>query len=168
MGDFTLGFREPVAGDSDFLFDLRNEAEARAMSRDTEPLNRSTHERWLAETLVSDQRVLYVVEKDGDRVGTLRFDVRGTEAELSILLVPEARGGTGWRVINEGTDQFLTAHPYITRVIGDVREENARTFGLARKTGRWRLTDEVRTPGFVIFELAPEYLPASGKPARGG
>jgi RimJ/RimL family protein N-acetyltransferase len=58
------------------------------------------HRAWLAQTLASPDRHLFTVEADARPVGQVRLDKRGSEVEVSISLVPEARGrGIGSQAI---------------------------------------------------------------------
>lgn len=98
MPDIRL--RPATLADADLLLAWRNDPATRAASRDGGEVARPTHLEWLAATLASESRQLYVCEQDGRPVGTLRCDWSGGECELSWTVAPEARGrGIGQRCV---------------------------------------------------------------------
>lgn len=83
--------------DSETLRAWRNDETSRHFSRQPDPIDRSTHERWFESVLARHDRHLLVAEVDGLAVGTVRWDQEAPtpwEArwEVSITLAPEQRG----------------------------------------------------------------------------
>ncbi|WP_374496648.1 UDP-2,4-diacetamido-2,4,6-trideoxy-beta-L-altropyranose hydrolase [Vogesella indigofera] len=90
-----LAIRPAQAADSESLYLWRNHPEVRSVSRNSDPISRAVHERWLSATLVNPQRCLLIGERDGRAVGVLRYDLSGERAEVSIYLTPDCAKGAG-------------------------------------------------------------------------
>jgi len=84
--------RQAAAGDVLALWRWRNDPATRAASLDEAEIPLEAHTRWFEETLRRPDRVLQVAEIGGVAVGTLRLDVTGSEATVSINVAPEWRG----------------------------------------------------------------------------
>ena len=109
--------RPATPSDSPLLLRWRNDPETRKVSRDSAPVPWQSHSGWYARTLENPSRELYVVERGGAPVGTVRFDAlegasAGEEWEVSITLAPEARGhGLSRPVLAAGEAAFGARHP---------------------------------------------------------
>ncbi len=90
--------RPAVTSDGDRLIMWRNDEATRKASISSEPVARADHDAWLARSLDSKDRALFIAEHDGRPVGTARLDrdvVRGISSEVwevSLTIAPEARG----------------------------------------------------------------------------
>lgn len=78
--------------DAELLLTLRNDKDARSMSIHTELIASKDHLAWLAGTLRRDDRALFVVTTDGKRVGMVRADYTDDVVQLSVNMLPDARG----------------------------------------------------------------------------
>src|SRR4051812_44136664 len=81
--------------DARFLLDVRNDAETRAVSRNSECVAWSSHVIWLTATLRDPREHLYIVMRGGENVGTFRLtriDDGLDEAEIHMALHPAFRG----------------------------------------------------------------------------
>jgi RimJ/RimL family protein N-acetyltransferase len=87
------------------------------------------HAAWLERVLADPDRTLLVVEREGEPVGTVRFDREGGEggeATISVTVAPEQRGrGVGVQVIRESTELELAARPQLACAVALVKAENA-------------------------------------------
>lgn len=105
MGDVVSGgirveLRPAVRQDRDFLWRWRNDPETRRASLDKREVHLEEHTRWLDEVLARPDRRLYVSTVRGAPVGTVRLDLSGDAAEVSITIAPEDRGrGLGTAVL---------------------------------------------------------------------
>lgn len=88
-GEISLRRAQPT--DSEFLFRLRTDPETVRQSRGASP-TRSEHIAWMAESLRSDSRRLFIAEHIGRAIGTGRLDRRQSRVELSWTIAPEYRG----------------------------------------------------------------------------
>ncbi|MBB5830909.1 bifunctional UDP-2,4-diacetamido-2,4,6-trideoxy-beta-L-altropyranose hydrolase/GNAT family N-acetyltransferase [Brachybacterium aquaticum] len=105
--------RPATAEDSSLLLRWRNDPQTREVSRSTERVSWDSHTGWYRRVLEDPRRELYVVERDGTPVGTVRFDaLEDTEWEVSITLAPESRGhGLSRPVLAAGEAAFDQRHP---------------------------------------------------------
>src|SRR4051812_10417834 len=119
-------YRPARAADAELLLAWRNDAAVRAVSHTTDEVAPAEHAAWLSRVLADPDRTLLVVERDGEPVGTVRFDREGDEATLSVTVASEQRGrGVGVQAIRESTELELAARPELTRVVALVKAENA-------------------------------------------
>lgn len=84
----------PVAlDDAQTLYAWRNDPRTRAFSRSGEEIEWEAHLAWLARSLQSADRQLLVVEREGEAIGTVRWDrLGGASWEVSITASPDVRG----------------------------------------------------------------------------
>lgn len=81
--------------DADLLLAWRNDAATRQASHDTSPVIEAAHVQWLTKTLSSPHRQLYMAERAGVPVGTVRVDAPDADGGghlLSWTVSPTARG----------------------------------------------------------------------------
>jgi RimJ/RimL family protein N-acetyltransferase len=129
-------YRPATAEDSGVLRDWRNDPEARAASRTIHEIEIGEHERWLAGVLADPRRPLFVAETADGPAGSVRFDIEGDEAEISIVVAPERRsGGLGTRIVGEASELMLAAFPALRRVRAEIGEGNERSIGAFRRAG---------------------------------
>ena len=126
--------RPVSSADAELLFGWRNDPQTRAASRSADPVPHVDHIAWLERAMASDTRQLFVVERAGVPLGTVRFDYIGAaDYEVSITVAPEQRG-RGWAgaVLAAGERALDAALP--VRFVAAVRESNepsARVFARA-------------------------------------
>ena len=91
MTSFTL--RNATIADARALFDWRNDPLTRQGSHNTAELEFDSHVSWVEKTLANPARQLFIVEEDGNPVGTVRIDHEpNNSAEMSWTVAPDARG----------------------------------------------------------------------------
>ena len=112
-GDAPVTARPATLADSSLLLRWRNDPETRAVSRSTDRVSWEGHTGWYARAVEDPERELYVIERGGAPVGTVRFDaLEGPEWEVSITLAPEARGhGLSRPVLAAGESVHGARHP---------------------------------------------------------
>jgi RimJ/RimL family protein N-acetyltransferase len=131
-----LVLRPARESDARLLLEWRNDPEARAASRTQEVVPLPDHQRWLGAVLADPDRTLLIAERAGKPVGTVRFDRRANEAEISVAVAPSARGGgLGRRLIAEASELELEARPQLDRIVAAVRRENRRSAGVFERAG---------------------------------
>jgi spore coat polysaccharide biosynthesis predicted glycosyltransferase SpsG/RimJ/RimL family protein N-acetyltransferase len=121
----VLRYRPARHEDSDLLLGWRNEPDVRAASRATEPVTAEEHARWLSATLADPNRLLFVVEEDGDPAGTVRIDRKGKQAEISVTVTGNRRGaGVGSQAVREVGELVLAALPETEEILAEIRLAN--------------------------------------------
>jgi RimJ/RimL family protein N-acetyltransferase len=74
------------------LLEWRNNPSTREASHNTALISKDEHIQWLKRILANENRKLYVAEKDGVPVGTVRVDSEALGYELSWTVSPTMRG----------------------------------------------------------------------------
>lgn len=88
-----IRLRPAATADCERVWQLNNEASARAASRLPAPIPRDEHGRWFAARLADPATALDMIERgDGTSVGVVRVERRGAVAELSLAIDPCERG----------------------------------------------------------------------------
>lgn len=135
--EFALSFRQARLSDAKFLFNLRNEPEVRANSFSPEKIAWSAHKRWLSGVLKNKKRYLYIVINGrGKRMGQVRFDISGKQAEISIALLANFRGrGLGSKVIGQACSYFFNSQTQIKKIIAQIKAKNNSSIKAFAKAG---------------------------------
>lgn len=131
-----LRAREATESDAGPLLRWRNDPVTRAWSRNPDPVGAADHRRWLRAACESRTRLLLVVERDGEPVGTVRLDrVRAGEWEVSITVAPEHRGrGLGGPILAAGEAE-LAGRVRTATLLANVHRDNATSLALFRRAG---------------------------------
>ena len=132
----VLRYRPAAPEDSARQLAWRNDPAVRAASWQTEEVSAEVHARWFAGVLDHPLRTLLVIEGAEGPLGSIRFDGRGEEAEISVIVAAERRGGgAGSKAIRETSELFLAAYPGLERIRAELRQDNARSAGAFRRAG---------------------------------
>jgi N-acetylneuraminate synthase len=144
--------------DAALLLTWRNDAETRAQSVSSAPVALAEHTEWLARSLTSDARALWVAREDGIPVGTVRVDRdKGRTWEVSITVAPEARGrriGTAMLVALDGCARALGVRTLTARV----RPSNVASVAAFKAAGYYAFVERVvdgATYAFCERRIAP-------------
>jgi spore coat polysaccharide biosynthesis predicted glycosyltransferase SpsG/RimJ/RimL family protein N-acetyltransferase len=131
-----LRYRPATAADSTRQLEWRNDPATRAVSRTTHEIQPAEHERWFEGVLGDGDRRLLVVEDRAGPAGSVRFDIDGREAEISVMIAPERRSeGLGTRAVRESSELLLASTPALERVRAEVAEGNEGSLGAFRRAG---------------------------------
>lgn len=132
------------------LLAWRNDPGTRESSIDTEPVAEENHRRWLDASIASDLRHLFVVEVDGEPVGTTRLDRRENGWEISITVAPEHRGkGLGGDLLDVTTEWF-DENIGGAFILSTIKPSNPASLSLFAKKG-YAITHE--DPDLIHLEL---------------
>lgn len=107
IGCSGIEIRTATADDSERLFVWRNHPAIRAVSRNSDPIERMDHEHWLTSVLNDQSRCLLIGELDGVPVGVVRFDIHNHEAEVSIYLVPDVNNSGCGRGLLQSAEVWM-------------------------------------------------------------
>ena len=121
----------------------------RRMARRPQPVTWAEHEAWLAAVAADANRILLIGEHAGQPVGVVRFDVRSSEAEVSIYRVPTTgERGLGVRLLRAAERWLAARRPDVTRLTAEVLADNQRSHRLFRSAGyqtrSWTYEKEVQ------------------------
>ena len=119
-------YRPAREDDAGLLLAWRNDEAVRAVSHTTHEVSPAEHAAWLERVLADPDRTLLVVEREGEPVGTVRFDRERDEATISVTVAADQRGReVGVKAIRESTELELSARPHLRCVVALVKAENA-------------------------------------------
>jgi UDP-2,4-diacetamido-2,4,6-trideoxy-beta-L-altropyranose hydrolase len=131
-----IEIRAARCDDARHLFEWRNDPSVRSASRSTEPFDWDRHQSWLASVLSSPNRLLLIGQRKGTPVGVVRFDVQGSEAEISIYLVPGPHPPGDGRSLLHSAERWLTAQrPVVNQIRAEVSAGNTRSERLFLRAG---------------------------------
>jgi len=149
-----ITLRKAVENDTKDLFDWRNDQDTRNASIDDRPINYQDHEKWMKNVINDRNRLLYIAEEKGAKIGMVRFDIEGEIAEVSINLAPNMRGkGYGARLLDMA-HQKLNAEKKNLVVSAKVKASNMASIKTFLKAGYKKTTEkeDKRDQGILFFE----------------
>lgn len=130
--------RVATVDDASILFEWRNDAAVRDVSRNSGELSWEGHVAWLQSVLATPSRWLLIVESERNPIGTVRFDAQepSTERwEVSITLSPHVRGqGMGKAVLAAGEAFLADVHP-TAKLFAEMLETNEASHRLFKTAG---------------------------------
>lgn len=136
LGTYAVTVRAATSADSTMILSWRNDPAVRAVSRSKGLIAAAQHEEWLARTLADDRRILLVGERGGEGVGVARFDLDGSDAEVSIYLAPDAVGsGAGSELLLAAEAWLARERAGVTLLIAEVLGDNERSHRLFQSVG---------------------------------
>ena len=135
----ALRMREARISDASNLYDWRNDADVRAVSRDSQPLEWADHVNWLRSVISAPDRKLLVAALGWKPVGTARFDQMNgtpTEWEISLTVSPDNRGQGLGNVLLDKSEAWLRSQYHgVIDVIAYVKVDNEISSGLFARNG---------------------------------
>jgi len=152
----SILLRKARLEDAQFLLDLRNDPEVRRASRNTGAITLETHTAWLGRKLHDPDALLFIVEESGTPLSQVRFDVKATNAEISIAITADFRGkGYGSPVIKEATELCFREFPnvsHIRAVTNLDNEASAKSFIKAGYTSKGEIEEEGIHRRLFVFD----------------
>lgn len=147
-----MKIRPATADDAMDLLAWRNDPVTRAMSGDSAEIGRDAHLAWFARALADPDRVIYVAETGGAKIGMARFDRDGAAWIASVAVAPDHRGkGHGAALMRLALADLLAKRP--GDVFARVREGNAASLRLFEGLG---FKTVAHADGFVLTHLKQE------------
>jgi len=118
------------------FWEWRNESATREASFDTSIIPYEIHEGWYAKRLLDPcSRLFVALNRSGEEIGYVRFQIRGHAAEISVSLDRRFRGqGLGPMVIKVGCD-LVMQEPQVQQIIAQVKRDNPASFATFKKAG---------------------------------
>jgi len=138
------------------IWEWRNEQSTREASFNKDPIPFEEHERWFGQKMTDPlTRIFVVLNRDGQEIGYLRFDITGDEAEISISIDRTQRGkGYGIAAIKIGSDQILATEP-VRRIVARILRGNDASIAAFQQSG-FVLRGYNQTVGVDACELTYE------------
>lgn len=120
-----MQIRPATIDDAQRLFDWRNDALTRAMSKTTDPVAWDDHVGWLSRRLSRENPGLFIAEVDGVAVGTFRID----DEHVSYTVAPEHRGN------NYAYEMLVIVAAEYGPMKAEIKPENAASISAATRSG---------------------------------
>lgn len=89
------------------LFDWRNHPNIRSVSKNGDSISWENHQKWFANVINSNDKVLLIGENNGDPIGVVRFDKQTEVADVSIYLVPDVNHSGQGRNLLSSAEQWI-------------------------------------------------------------
>ena len=146
-----ITLRRACRDDSADLLAWRNDPDTRVNSRNTAEIAQASHESWLDKALNDANRRIWIVERDGRKIGTVSaVRTASAEVELSITVAPEMRGrGESGGMIRSAVLESMTEWPDVV-IRAVVRVENAASRRAFERCG-FAVTGE--DDGLLVYRL---------------
>lgn len=143
----AIRLRPVMAEDAALLFAWVNSPDSLAASLDTHaPVTRDVHEDWFEARLADPLTRIWIIERHGDPVGSVRIQDKGDGPEVAIYIDTPARGaGIAGTALGLALDEAHTVWPG-SEAIARVRTDN---------TASQRL---FAGAGFVLLQRADDHL----------
>lgn len=127
--------RPATSDDADLLLEWRNDPVTREMSLSSDVVTPEGHAAWLAASLGSQERRLFIANADGRPVGQVRLDARGAGSyEISITIAPAARGrGLAARALFAAEEEARARGN--VRLEATIRPENQASVAAFKRAG---------------------------------
>lgn len=148
--DKSTRIRLATAGDWALLLEWRNDEGTRLSSINTEPVAEDPHRAWLDASISSPDRHLFIVEVDGEPVGTTRLDRREDGWEISITVAPEHRGKGLGGVLLDVTTEWFDREIGGDAILSTIKPSNPASLALFAKKGYSVVRED---PDLVHLEL---------------
>ena len=132
------------------LWEWRNDEGTRLNSRETAPVELTTHEQWCARSLVNPDRTIFIAETGREKIGMIRFDrISGAPAfRISIIVAPGRRGGGHGRAMLEAGCKALLAQSGAAQIEAEIRSSTVASRRVFEACG-FRF-DETRADGAFL------------------
>src|SRR5271166_4060639 len=110
--------RKATDADCELIFRWRNDPAIVALSQSRRPVDLARHRAWFAAVLADPDRLMLIIEVNGEPVGQLRFDrVARDRADITIYLVGDGPGhGYGSRAMTLGETKAMQQWPELRQL----------------------------------------------------
>lgn len=120
-----ITLRNANESDIDITHEWVNNPIIREFSFDRSIISKKDHTNWFKMKLNSDRCKYYILEVNGVRAGSIRFDIENTKAKINYLIDPDFMGkGLGTIILSKGIKSLKDEMPKLNSVYGLVFESN--------------------------------------------
>jgi UDP-2,4-diacetamido-2,4,6-trideoxy-beta-L-altropyranose hydrolase len=131
----SLRLRPANANDARLLWSWANDPNCRKNAFDSNPIEWPAHRAWLDQKLAAPDCRIWILEKDGQSVGQIRYDCKKNYAEIDFAVAPGARGqGLGITLLQLSALQACHALG-VEKLIGLVKGENQPSIRAFKRAG---------------------------------
>jgi RimJ/RimL family protein N-acetyltransferase len=136
--------REAIIDDLKTTYRWANDKTVRTFSYNRNKITEQEHFIWFSHKIASEECVYFILEKDQQAVGSIRFDIEknGISAKINYLIASEFTGnGYGSFILTEGIQKLKQNKPAIETVYGFVFLNNQVSIKIFNKHG-YKITFE--------------------------
>jgi UDP-2,4-diacetamido-2,4,6-trideoxy-beta-L-altropyranose hydrolase len=145
-GKKIMRIRRATYDDAMDVFDWRNDEQTRAMSKNSDIIDKDRHLAWFSAAISDPQRLILIGEFCQEKIGMVRFDYVDNGWDVSINVSPSMRGkGYGSSLLKEAL-RLLRNMGELGTVHAEVKTTNAPSVKVFEKCG------------FVICDKDNEYI----------
>lgn len=135
--------------DLEATFEWASDPAVRAFSFNQNVISKDEHTKWFSKK-IKDENCLYLIaEAEGEKMGSIRFDVKDNEAVISYLIAPKHHGkGLGQIILTNGLEfigkEIEQNNFDINKIIGYVMEENVPSVKAFERLGFTKIIEADR------------------------
>ena len=138
--------RQATYDDAIDILDWRNDEHTRAMSKDSDVVDKDRHLAWFNSAISDPRRLILIGELCQNKIGMVRFDYKRGSWGVSINLSPSMRGrGYGFTLLEKGIT-LLRDMGNMEEIFAEVRAENISSMKMFEQCG------------FAIFKKDDDYF----------
>ena len=145
-----MNIREADESDCIFIFNWRNDFDTKKMSFNNSKISYNEHCAWFKESLNNPLKLIYIGEKEDNRIGVCRFDLDKNNliAEISININPIFRGkGFGKDLLISSINKFEKENKFL--LVAFIKKENLASQTLFEYVG---FTSSSYHDGIIKYE----------------
>jgi UDP-2,4-diacetamido-2,4,6-trideoxy-beta-L-altropyranose hydrolase len=137
-----------------------NDETVRKNSFSPEPIDLETHKHWFQQKLNNPDTLLYILEKSGNPVGQIRFDMEEKIAHISYLIDSNYRGqGLGKLIVQVGIKQFFKDNSRKVDFQAAIKPENLVSHKIFQNIGFDKVipkqtNKQSKNPTKIIYQLS--------------
>lgn len=108
--------------DAAIILEWRNDDTVRANSFSKDIISWDEHIKWFERKMADENCLMFILEDEGERVGSLRLDITESVAEISYMVAPGKRGkGYGKQILSFSDS---VAPEAVKTLVGLVEKQN--------------------------------------------
>jgi len=133
---YKIFFRFADEQDLEDLFEWRNQPSTRKYSFQTDEITIDQHKAWFERSLKNPKRNIFIaLTEKNEKIGQVRFDRDGLEAEVSIGLAERFMGkGYGTQMLTEACELYFNNYE-VDIIIAKIKKENSASVRAFEKSG---------------------------------
>ncbi len=136
-----IDIRKATENDSYFFYYLKNDDLSRNNSPDNLYISTSIHEKWYAQSLVSNKALLVVGSVNKEKIGVCRFKKLSNDYVISFTLLKKFRGlNLSKSLVEKSIQLLITLENSDCFICANVRNENIPSQKLLNSLGFLELT----------------------------
>jgi len=125
-----INIKKASLKDSNLLFQLRNEKEARKNSLNTNLLNLKDHNSWIKKKMRDKNNIFLIARKNSEAFGIIRYDLNNMIAHISINIAKKFRNLGYGSIALKNSEKFLKESLII---IAEVKKGNKGSLNFFKK-----------------------------------